>query len=251
MKQDYELDYQERIGFIKGLAIPDGVNVLDSSAVINLGFSNHLSERDSCKYSKETIEAERKLLQGLAQLFASDRRYVCPLEAREEFDCFTPNYEVVGRMNPALRQMLAGLMKDRRVLFARIGKVSERLSLEASSYLDDLKRIVLKDSLEFYGAHEKLRKERLAKGSNVNHNGDDEAIFAKCVALSYSERVRLVTHDGDFRHIHRAFYDGIEDLTANGLPLPTNPVELAFVHGRAVEFIPPRRRARRLARMQA
>ena len=134
---------------------------------------------------------------------------------------------------------------------AKIGNVAGRLPIEIVPYLDTIKRIVLRKSIEFYAKHEWLRKERMTKGSRPEHNGDDEAILAKCIALSYGGEVRLISHDIDFRYLHEAVYDGLEDLARNGLnSLPAHPVELALVRRNwDVEFFMPRRRTRRLAKM--
>lgn len=252
MKFDYQRDYEERVALFHRFIPQTGIAVLDGS-LYSLG-SDHLA----CWYDyddiKKTIEAERTFVRYLHGFFKAHTQFVFPPEVFNELDDLNTMYCTIARKDPRLHQLLAGLRRDTKSLLLSMTPLADHLPHDISPWLDTLKRTVLKASLEFYATDPYLRYKRRqkdARGWIFDHTSNDEAIVAQCLALSYGQRVRLVSADYDFTHIYEATYESLEDLTAHGLPyLPPYPIELIFVNQkRESQIILPRRRIRRLAHM--
>ncbi len=230
MKQDYELDVDERFNFFKNLAAPSGgFVVLDTGVIGGFDFSALLKHGEiHGQELKETLSAECALLEKLHNLF-KEGKFVFPQEVRGEYKLMTNRLEDHGKYYGENGWYIP-LIRARRHLFNDSPQVHEILPNSFLSYVSTIENTVIDISREVYNSNISLKHAREFKKGLPKHTLDDEIILAKSFALSYASPTRVVSGDRDFVEIYRGMALNADMFMQRGIPsLPDNSFELVFV----------------------
>lgn len=138
-----------------------------------------------------------------------------------------------GRYLNDLHENLVRLIRQREDIFR---KFYEKNPAEGSipedilRYLPSIENAIMaisrmRDVMKDY-TNRGLNK-RCDLGIRKSHHGNDQKIFAGCLAISFGQRVLLLTGDSDFFRMSRVFYKDPEYYSEKyGFPLPENDIDL-------------------------
>ncbi len=230
MKQDYELDVDERFAFFKNLVAPSGgFVVLDTGVIGGFDFSALLKSGElHGQELKKTLSAECALLERLHNLF-KEKCFVFPQEVRGEYKLLTNRLEDQGRYHGENGWYIP-LIRARRQLFNDSPQFHEILHSSILPHVSIIEKAVIDISREVYNSNISLKQAREFKRGLPKHITDDEMILAKSFAMSYASPTRVVSGDGDFVEIYRGIALNADMFMQRGVPsLPDNPFELVFV----------------------
>ncbi len=137
------------------------------------------------------------------------------------------NRDLINLSITKLKTLLSKRKNCLRVLFRH--KLEEHLAPHELSFLEGIQRACV----NICNRPNVLRGPKAEKkGSNPNpsYRDDDGNIFAKAFAMSYYDRVRLITADSDFLRIAKIFYNSPDYFSERyRFPLPTEPVDIIFL----------------------
>ena len=236
-----------------------GIKVIDTSAITTNFFNEYfeikdlrrvieLTEREIDFYSslenlfnqngvssyfpEETIKESIRLTRKIRELHGNLSQRGSYRNSRDGKKINCPignplNRELINLSITKLRALLSKRKNCSRVLFRN--KLEEHLGPTELSFLDGIK----KACIEICHRPDVLKESKVKKtGANPNplYRDDDGNIFAKAFAMSYYDRVRILTGDSDFLRISATFYRDPNYLSRKyRFPLPTEPVDIVFL----------------------
>lgn len=231
MKPDKDLDYGERIEFIRKFDSDGGYVVLDNSAIMRVEFADYSVGFNG--QGNGLITADIHLMRGLAALFRENTSFVFPDYVRTEYREGARNLERFKYRNGLLAQQLA---HEKHGLEQSMRSVKSVVSPEVAGIIPNLERIFCLLSEEFYEKHPHLRKQRDYKRSlsQSGNEQDDEKILAQAFALTYEKPTKVVSSDPDFEDIYAAAFLDSASLPSHGVSMPRNELQIIKLHPRLV-----------------